>query len=76
MVARRTVRCDRRHPNPVPAFIEAHCVKKAKDRCLVKDFYAAYSNWTHGMGYTLSQTQQAVTRNLDHLGFATKKTNQ
>ena len=28
------------------------------------------------MGYTLTQTQQTVTRNLEHLGFATKKTNQ
>jgi hypothetical protein len=28
------------------------------------------------MGYTLTQTQQAVTRNLGHLGFTTKKTNQ
>jgi hypothetical protein len=28
------------------------------------------------MGYTLTQTQQTVTRNLAHLGFATKKTNQ
>jgi hypothetical protein len=27
------------------------------------------------MGYTLTQTQQAMTRNLEHLGYATKKTN-
>jgi hypothetical protein len=28
------------------------------------------------MGYTLTQTQLAVTRNLAHLGYGTKKTNQ
>jgi hypothetical protein len=28
------------------------------------------------MGYTLTQTQQTVTRNLTHLGFITKRTNQ
>ena len=39
------------------------------------DFYAAYANWTRAMGYTLTQTQQTMTRNLQHLGHATKKTN-
>ena len=42
----------------------------------MQDFYRAYSAWTRDMGYTLTQTQQTVTRNLEHLGFATKKTNQ
>ena len=41
----------------------------------MKDFYSAYTVWTGEMGYTLTQTQQTVTRNLEHLGFATKKTN-
>ena len=41
----------------------------------MKDFYSAYTAWTGEMGYTLNQTQQTVTRNLEHLGFATKKTN-
>ena len=27
------------------------------------------------MGYTLTQTQQTVTRNLEHLRFGTKKFN-
>jgi putative DNA primase/helicase len=62
--------------NPLPAFIEARCIPKAQGRCLVKDFYASYSAWTKGMGYTLTQTQPMVTRNLQHLGFGTKKTNQ
>jgi putative DNA primase/helicase len=62
--------------NPLPAFIDAHCSKKGGARCLVQDFYRAYSTWTHDMGYTLTQTQQAVTRNLAHLGFATKRSNQ
>jgi P4 family phage/plasmid primase-like protien len=62
--------------NPLPAFIQAHCTKTAQGRCIVKDFYAHYSAWTKDMGYTLTQTQQAVTRNLAHLGYGTKKTNQ
>jgi putative DNA primase/helicase len=62
--------------NPLPAFIQAHCIAKPQGRCLVKDFYAIYSAWTRDMGYTLTQTQLAVTRNLAHLGYATRKTNQ
>jgi putative DNA primase/helicase len=62
--------------NPLPAFLQAHCIAKPQGRCLVKDFYAHYSVWTKDMGYTLTQTQQTVTRNLAHLGYGTKKTNQ
>jgi putative DNA primase/helicase len=62
--------------NPLPAFIDAHCIEKADGRCLMQDFYAAYTNWTQAMGYTMAQTQQTVTRNLTHLNFTTKRTNQ
>jgi hypothetical protein len=62
--------------NPLPAFLKARCTTKQQGRCLVKDFYAHYSVWTKDMGYTLTQTQQTVTRNLAHLGYGTKKTNQ
>jgi phage/plasmid-associated DNA primase len=62
--------------NPLPAFLQAHCIAKPQGRCLVKDFYAHYSAWTRDMGYTLTQTQQTVTRNLAYLGYGTKKTNQ
>jgi hypothetical protein len=58
---------------PLAAFVETHCVRQAEGRCLVKSFYAAYTIWTRDMGYTLTQTQQTVTRNLA-VGFATKKT--
>ena len=62
--------------NPLPAFLKARCTTKAHGRCLMQDFYRAYSVWTKDMGYTLTQTQQTVTRNLAHLGYGTKKTNQ
>ena len=61
--------------NPLPGFIDARCVEHAERQSLMKDFYSAYTVWTGEMGYTLTQTQQTVTRNLEHLGFATKKTN-
>jgi putative DNA primase/helicase len=61
--------------NPLPAFIEAECTQRPGAKCTVKDFYDAYSAWTRGMGYTLTQTQQTVDRNLSHLGFATKRGN-
>jgi putative DNA primase/helicase len=61
--------------NPLPAFIQAHCIAKTQGRCLIKDFYARYSAWTQDMGYTLTQTQQTVTRNLEHLGYQMKRTN-
>jgi putative DNA primase/helicase len=59
--------------NPLPAFIEDQCTQRPGAKCTVKDFYDAYSAWTRSMGYTLTQTQQTVDRNLSHLGFATKK---
>ena len=61
--------------NPLPAFVEAHCLRQAEGRCLVKSFYAAYTTWTQEMGYTLTQTQQTVTRNLEHLGYTATRTN-
>jgi putative DNA primase/helicase len=59
--------------NPLPAFLKAHCTTKAHGRCLMQDFYRAYSVWTKDMGYTLTQTQRTVTRNLEHLGYAAKR---
>jgi putative DNA primase/helicase len=61
--------------NPLPAFLQAQCTKNSQGRCLMQDFYRAYSTWTKDMGYTLTQTQQTVTRNLEHLGFATTRAN-
>jgi putative DNA primase/helicase len=61
--------------NPLPAFVETHCTQQVGGRCLVAVFYKAYTTWTQDMGYTLTQTQQTVTRNLEHLGYTTTKTN-
>ena len=62
--------------NPLPAFIDECCVRRAERQVTMKKFYSAYTTWTEAMGYTLAQTQQTVTRNLQHLGFATRRTNQ
>jgi putative DNA primase/helicase len=62
--------------NPLPAFIETNCIEKVEGRCLMQDFYVAYANWTQAMGYTMTQTKPTVTRNLEHLEYATKHTNQ
>jgi len=61
--------------NPLPGFIDAQCMKSDGGKILIGEFYSAYVKWTQGMGYTLTQTQQTVTRNLGNLGYATKKTN-
>jgi putative DNA primase/helicase len=61
--------------NPLPAFIHDRCIKKANGKVLVRDFYAAYTQWTKEMGYTLTQTQIVMTRNLAHRGYGTKRTN-
>ena len=62
--------------NPLPAFIDERCAKRAERQVTMKAFYSAYTTWTQEMGYTLTQTQQTVSRNLQHLGFATRLTNQ
>lgn len=61
--------------NPLPGFLAACCVKDATCHTLMKEFYAAYVAWTGEMGFTLTQTQQTVTRNLEHLHFATTHAN-
>jgi putative DNA primase/helicase len=62
------------HANPLPAFIKACCAKEPDAECRLGDFYAAYADWAPQMGYTLTQTQQAVSLNLQHLGFAATTT--
>jgi putative DNA primase/helicase len=62
------------HANPLPAFVEDHCMRQAEGRCLMKDFYAAYTTWTQEMGYTLTQNRQTVSLDLEHLGFAATTT--
>jgi P4 family phage/plasmid primase-like protien len=59
------------HANPLPAFIEACCVKQPDAECRLAEFYAAYADWARHMGYTLAQNQQTVSLDLRHLGFET-----
>jgi P4 family phage/plasmid primase-like protien len=63
-----------RHANPLPAFIEACCDKQPEAECRLADFYAAYAEWGRQMGYTLTQSQQTVSFDLQHLGFAATTT--
>jgi len=62
------------HANPLPAFIEACCIKQPEAECRLADFYAAYAEWARQMGYTLTQNQQTVSLDLQHLGFAATTT--
>ena len=62
------------HANPLPAFIEACCVKHPEAECRLADFYAAYAEWAREMGYTLTQNRQTVSLDLEHLGFASRGT--
>src|SRR6266446_4951430 len=62
------------HANPLPAFIEACCIKQPEAECRLADFYAAYAEWARQMGYTLTQNQQTVSLDLQPLGFAATTT--
>lgn len=57
--------------NPVPAFIEACCIKKVDAKYPMQLIYAAYRDWATQAGFTLIQTQLAFRRNLEHLGYKT-----
>jgi putative DNA primase/helicase len=57
------------HANPLPAFIEACCVKHPEAQCRLGDLYAAFSQWAREMGYPVVQNQQTVSLNVEHLGF-------
>jgi putative DNA primase/helicase len=65
-----------RHANPLPAFIEACCVEEPEAACRIGDFYPAYADWARQMGYTLTQNQQTVSLDLEHLGFETTTSSQ
>ncbi len=64
-----------RHANPLPAFVHERCVRKTGGKVLARNLYAVYTEWTREMGYTLTQTQTVMTRNLAHLGYGSKPTN-
>jgi putative DNA primase/helicase len=55
--------------NPLPAFIEARCVKGIDQRCWMQNLYPAYKAWAEQAGYTMTQNQLTFRRNLEHLGF-------
>jgi P4 family phage/plasmid primase-like protien len=64
-----------RQANPLPAFIEENCVTNSTARCLLRAFYDEFHRWTREQGFTLTQNQMTVRRNLENLGFAVKHGN-
>ena len=63
--------------NPLTAFVDECCSRgDPLSKCLLKDFYEEYRHWAQERGYTKTQQYQTVKRNLENLGFATKKSNQ
>jgi phage/plasmid-associated DNA primase len=61
--------------NPLAAFVDENCSRNPLGQCLLKDFYPEYRQWAQERGYTRTQQYQTVKRNLENLGFPTKKTN-
>jgi P4 family phage/plasmid primase-like protien len=61
--------------NPLPAFILENCVTKPNARCLLRHFYDEFHIWTKVQGFTLTQNQQTVRRNLENLGHVVKHGN-
>jgi putative DNA primase/helicase len=55
--------------NPVPAFLEACCIKKTDTECWMKNLYPAYREWASQAGFTIAQNQLSFRRNLEHLGY-------
>jgi len=64
-----------RQANPLPAFIEERCRRAPEALCLLDRFYREYVEWTREAGFTMTQQRGSVRKNLEHLGFKTKKTN-
>jgi phage/plasmid-associated DNA primase len=62
--------------NPLTAFVDERCSRSSDVECVMKRFYEEYREWAHDRGYTRTQQYQTVKRNLENLGFSTKKGNQ
>jgi putative DNA primase/helicase len=62
--------------NPVPAFLEARCIKKVDAECWMQDLYPAYKEWATQAGYTMVQNQPNFRRNLEHLRYKSVHGNQ
>ena len=61
--------------NPLAAFVDENCSRDPLGKCLLQDFYDRYRQWAQQRGYTKTQQYQTVKRNLENLGFPTKKGN-
>jgi phage/plasmid-associated DNA primase len=62
--------------NPLTSFVDECCSREDPlGKCLLQDFYDRYRHWAQQRGYTKTQQYQTVKRNLENLGFPTKKGN-
>ncbi len=62
--------------NPLPAFIGDCCTRNPKASCWMTDLYSAYCDWSEKMGFTMTQQQPTVRRNLVMLGYPVKHRNE
>jgi putative DNA primase/helicase len=58
------------HANPLQGFIDECCEKESKSKTKMDVFYNHYKNWASENGFTMTQTQPTVRKNLEHLGFS------
>jgi putative DNA primase/helicase len=63
------------HANPLEGFLKECCVADPARHVLIKDLYQAYCAWAKESGITRTQQRQVVKRNLEHRGYATKRSN-
>lgn len=57
------------HANPLQGFIDECCKKDSDGKIEMHEFYDRYKDWAADNGFTLTQTQPTVRKNLEHLGF-------
>lgn len=62
--------------NPLPAFLRDTCKDSADGFSWMKELYARYQQWSQAMGFTRTQQQLTVGRNLEFLGYTIKHGNQ
>jgi phage/plasmid-associated DNA primase len=58
------------HANPLQGFIDECCEKDPKGRIKMAVFYDRYRHWAADNGFTMTQTQPTVRKNLEHMGFS------
>jgi putative DNA primase/helicase len=61
------------HANPLKGFLDDCCEPVPRGKVTLQAFYDAYREWAPRSGYSMTQVQSTVKKNLEHQDYAIKR---